>query len=147
MSRRIAVIHGPNLNMLGLREPETYGRATLAEIDARLVQLGGELALVVDCFQSNHEGVLIDHIQSLRTTHAAIIINPGGLTHTSVSLRDALLSVSLPVYEVHLSNVHAREPFRRTSMVSDIAVAVACGFGALGYELALRAAAARISGT
>jgi 3-dehydroquinate dehydratase-2 len=91
--------------------------------------------------------VLIDHIQSLRTTHAAIIINPGGLTHTSVSLRDALLSVSLPVYEVHLSNVHAREPFRRTSMVSDIAVAVACGFGALGYELALRAAAARISGT
>lgn len=142
---RIAVIHGPNLNLLGTREPEVYGSEMLEQINARLVEQGSDLGVSVDVFQSNHEGAIIDHVQSLRTTHQAIIINPGGLTHTSVALRDALLGVALPVYEVHLSNIHAREEFRHKSYISGIAVGVICGLGSAGYEFALRAAASRIT--
>ncbi len=141
---KILVLHGPNLNLLGEREPEVYGRARLAEIDARLRQLGGELGLTVESFQSNHEGALIDRIHAARGDARAILINPGGLTHTSVSLRDALAGVGLPVVEVHLSNVQAREEFRHRSLIAGIAVGQIAGFGALGYELALRALAERL---
>jgi 3-dehydroquinate dehydratase-2 len=136
---KILVLHGPNLNLLGEREPEVYGRTTLAEIDARLRDLAAARGAAVESFQSNHEGALIDKIQSARRTHQAIIINPGGLTHSSVSLRDALAATGLPVLEVHLSNIYAREPFRHHSFVSAIAVGQISGLGAKGYELALDA--------
>lgn len=136
---RILVLHGPNLNLLGTREPETYGRTTLAEIDAGLVALAAALGGSVHAVQSNHEGVLVDTIHAARGQFDAILINPGGLTHTSVVLRDALLGVGLPFVEVHLSNVHAREPFRRTSLLSDVARGVVTGFGPRSYELGLRA--------
>lgn len=136
---KILVLHGPNLNLLGEREPEVYGRTTLAEIDARLRELGAKRSVEVESFQSNHEGALLDRIQSARRTHQAIIINPGGLTHTSVALRDALVACSLPVIEVHLSNIHAREEFRQRSLVAGIALGQISGLGAKGYELALEA--------
>jgi 3-dehydroquinate dehydratase-2 len=135
----ILVVHGPNLDRLGKREPDIYGRATLADVDARLVALGAELGVRVVTFQSNWEGALIDRVHAAADEGVrGIVINPGGLTHTSVALRDALLSVALPFVEVHLSNVHAREPFRRHSYFSDAAVGVVCGFGATSYELGLR---------
>jgi len=140
---RILVVHGPNLNLLGRREPEVYGRTTLAEIDAELVELGRLLGYAVECFQSNHEGQLIDRIQEAMSGHAGIVINPGGLTHTSVALRDALAATDLPVIEVHLSNVFAREAFRHRSFVSGIAAGVVTGLGAAGYRLALTALAGR----
>lgn len=136
---RVLVLHGPNLNLLGTREPGTYGTRTLAEIDARLMSLAVELGGHCAAVQSNHEGVLVDTIHAARGHYDAILINPGGLTHTSVVLRDALLGVGLPFVEVHLSNVHAREPFRRTSLLSDVARGVITGFGPLSYELGLRA--------
>lgn len=136
---KILVLHGPNLNLLGEREPEVYGRATLAEIDARLREQGAKRSVEVESFQSNHEGALLDRIQSARRTHQGIIINPGGLTHTSVALRDALVACSLPVIEVHLSNIHAREEFRQRSLVAGIALGQISGLGAKGYELALEA--------
>ncbi len=136
---KILVLHGPNLNLLGEREPEVYGRTTLAEIDARLRELGAKRSAEVESFQSNHEGALLDRIQSVRRTHQGIIINPGGLTHTSVALRDALVACSLPVIEVHLSNIHAREEFRQRSLVAGIALGQISGLGAKGYELALEA--------
>ena len=136
---KILVLHGPNLNLLGEREPEVYGRTTLAEIDARLRELGAKRSAEVESFQSNHEGALLDRIQSARRTHQGIIINPGGLTHTSVALRDALVACSLPVIEVHLSNIHAREEFRQRSLVAGIALGQISGLGAKGYELALEA--------
>ena len=136
---RILVLHGPNLNRLGKREPAIYGRATLGDIDARLVTLGDALGAVIETFQSNHEGELVDRIHTAADSGVrGVLINPGALTHTSVSLRDALLAVALPFVEVHLSNVHAREPFRRHSYLSDVAVGVVCGFGAESYELGLR---------
>ncbi len=141
----VAVIHGPNLNLLGTREPEVYGSETLEEINARLLALGKELGIAVTPFQSNHEGEIIDFIHSIRETHQGIIVNPGGLTHTSVALRDALAAVALPVMEVHLSNTHARERFRRRSYISPIAVGVVMGLGPPGYEFALRALAARFA--
>jgi 3-dehydroquinate dehydratase-2 len=144
-SPRITVINGPNLNLLGTREPHVYGATTLADLEARLTTLGGELGVEVVCFQSNHEGALIDHIHSIRQSTRAIIINPGGLTHTSVALRDALAGVALPVYEVHISNVHAREEFRHRSYISAIAVGVICGLGVQGYELALQAAVTKLA--
>jgi 3-dehydroquinate dehydratase-2 len=135
----ILVLHGPNLNLLGEREPEVYGRTSLAKIDARLREVAAEHGASVDAFQSNHEGELIDRIQAARGTYHGIIINPGGITHTSIALRDALTASELPIVEVHLSNIHARESFRRTSLVSDIAIGQVTGLGPIGYELALLA--------
>ena len=135
----LQVLHGPNLNALGTREPEIYGTTTLDEIDEMLRGLGKEHGIDVQCFQSNHEGALIDRVQEARSWADAILINPGGFTHTSVALRDALIASDLPVVEVHLSNVHAREEFRRHSYVSDIALGVVCGFGADSYRIAFEA--------
>ena len=136
---QILVLHGPNLNLLGEREPEVYGRTTLAEIDTRLREMAAENGVSLDSFQSNHEGALVDRIQAARGAYQGIVINPGGFTHTSVALRDALVASGLPIVEVHLSNIHAREPFRRTSLVSDIVVGQITGLGPIGYELALLA--------
>jgi 3-dehydroquinate dehydratase-2 len=135
----ILVLHGPNLNLLGTREPGVYGTVTLAQIDAELQQIAADAGARLESVQSNHEGVLIDRVQAARNdgTHF-IIINPAGLTHTSVALRDALAGVALPFIEVHLSNIHRREPFRHHSYFSDQAVGVICGLGAAGYRLALR---------
>jgi 3-dehydroquinate dehydratase-2 len=136
--RKILVLHGPNLNVLGTREPEIYGRETLADINRRLIALGKAAGATVICFQSNHEGALIDRVQQSRQEQVtSIIINPAGLTHTSVALRDALAGVAIPFIEVHLSNIHAREPFRRHSYFSDQAEGTICGLGSRGYELAL----------
>lgn len=142
----ILVLHGPNLNLLGTREPEVYGHTTLAEIDADLFRMAADAGVTLQSLQSNHEGALIDRIQAARSDGTAfVIINPGGLTHTSVALRDALAGVALPFIEVHLSNIHRREAFRKHSYLSDIALGVICGLGADGYRLALRHALARSS--
>ena len=136
---RILVINGPNLNLLGLREPQVYGHTTLPMIEAELGQMAADAGAALQCFQSNHEGALIDRIHAARDdgTHF-IVINPGGLTHTSVALRDALAAVALPFIEVHISNVHSREAFRHQSYLSPIAVGVICGLGAGGYRMALQ---------
>ena len=137
-SKKILVLHGPNLNLLGTREPEIYGRETLADINRRLTAQGKAAGAQIICFQSNHEGALIDRVQLARRQRvASIVINPAGLTHTSVGLRDALAAVAIPYIEVHLSNIHAREPFRRHSYFSDLAVGTICGLGSHGYELGL----------
>lgn len=136
---RILVVHGPNLNALGTREPAVYGTTSLAAIEAELAALAKERGAELDFFQSNHEGALIDRIQDARASAHGILINPGGLTHTSVSLRDALAATDLPVVEVHLSNVWAREEFRHRSFVSAVAVGVVSGFGAASYSLGLEA--------
>lgn len=142
---RVAVLHGPNLNLLGRREPALYGTATLAEIDQALVALGAELGCEVACSQHNGEGDLVDAIQAAAAAGAdALVINPAAYTHTSVAVRDALLAVGLPAVEVHLSNPYAREPFRHRSTVSDVALARVMGFGAIGYELALRGLVERL---
>lgn len=141
----LLVINGPNLNLLGRREPTVYGATGLAELDARLTAHAHRLGHVLHCFQSNAEGAIIDRIHAAATDQTAfIVINPGGLTHTSVALRDALLGVAIPFIEVHISNVHAREAFRHRSYLSDVAVGVITGLGIQGYELALDAAAARL---
>ena len=137
---RILVLHGPNLNMLGQREPEIYGRTTLADIDVGLMTLGRELGVAVEIFQSNHEGELVSKIQAARDRCAALIINAGAYTHTSVALLDAILAIGLPVVEVHLSNLYKREPFRHHSYIARAAVGQICGFGAESYFLGLRAA-------
>jgi len=137
--RKILVLHGPNLNLLGSREPEIYGRDTLADINRRLVALGKAAGAAVICFQSNHEGALIDRVQQSKKEEVGyIIVNPAGFTHTSIALRDALAAVAVPFIEVHLSNIHAREPFRRYSYFSDQAAGTICGLGSRGYELALQ---------
>jgi 3-dehydroquinate dehydratase-2 len=136
---RVLVLHGPNLNMLGLREPEIYGHTTLADINAGLVALGRELSVEVETFQSNSEGELVTKIQEARGQCAALIINAGAYTHTSVALLDAILAVGLPVVEVHLSNLYKREPFRHHSYIARAAVGQICGFGAESYFLGLRA--------
>jgi len=130
------VLHGPNLNLLGTREPDVYGTTTLAEIDASLAALAAELGISIESAQSNHEGVLVDRIQAARAD--GILINPGGYTHTSVAIRDALTGVGIPFVEVHLSNIHGRESFRRQSLFSDVAVAQVAGFGPFSYTVALR---------
>ncbi len=142
---RILVLHGPNLNLLGTREPVVYGRATLAEIHRAMEAQGRAAGVQVESYQSNSEGELIDRVQSAASEGIAfIIVNPAAYTHTSIALRDALTAVAIPFIEVHLSNIHARESFRQHSYFSDIAVGVICGLGAQGYELALAAALARI---
>jgi 3-dehydroquinate dehydratase II len=144
---RILVLHGPNLNLLGRREPDIYGHATLADIDAALTEQGQAAGIAVDCFQSNHEGDLIDRVQAAPAEGVGfIVINPAGYTHTSVALRDALAAVDIPFIEVHLSNIHTREPFRQHSYFSAIAEGVICGLGPDGYRLALDTAIFRLSG-
>ena len=143
---KLLVLHGPNLNLLGTREPEVYGHATLADIDADLAQRARAAGHEVDSLQSNAEHVLVDRVQAAREDGTAfLLVNPAGFTHTSVALRDALAAVALPFIEVHLSNPHAREPFRKTSYFSDLAVGVVAGFGATSYRLALEAAVQRLA--
>ncbi len=143
---RILLLNGPNLNLLGTREPERYGHATLSEIVDRLEQLATDAGHALDHFQSNAEHELIERIHAARDDGTAcILFNPGAFTHTSIALRDALLAAAVPFIEVHLSNVHAREPFRRHSYFSDIALGTVTGLGAQGYELALQAALHRAS--
>jgi 3-dehydroquinate dehydratase II len=134
----ILVLNGPNLNLLGTREPEKYGATTLAEVEAMLAALARDRGAELACFQSNHEGALIDRIHAARAEGVqAIVINPGGLTHTSVALRDALAGVAIPFVEVHVTNVHAREPFRHHSYLSGIARGVVAGLGVHGYRAAV----------
>jgi 3-dehydroquinate dehydratase-2 len=142
---RIAVLNGPNLNLLGTREPALYGTTTLAEIEARLRDVARELRLEVECAQHNAEGALIDAIQGLRGRADAAIINAGAYSHTSLAIRDAFAAAEVPFVEVHLTNIYAREPERRHSVLAAGARAVLCGFGAAGYELALRGLAATLA--
>lgn len=140
----VLILNGPNLNLLGTREPAVYGTETLAEIEAACIAAGESLGLRVDWRQSNAEGTLVDWIQEAAGTCAALILNAGAYTHTSIAILDALRALDIPVYEVHLSNIHQRESFRRVSYVSLAADGVLCGFGAHGYELALQAVARRL---
>jgi len=140
----VLVLHGPNLNLLGTREPAVYGSTTLPDIDRQLQQIAKEAGATLQSLQSNHEGVLIDRVHAARTDGTDfIVINPGAFTHTSVALRDAFAGVAIPFVEVHLSNVHRREPFRHHSYFSDLAEGVIVGLGAQGYSLALRFALSR----
>ena len=142
--KKVLVIHGPNLNMLGKREPEIYGRKSLQEIDAELKALGEDLGLAVETFQSNHEGAIVEEIQQAMGQYHGIIINPAAYTHTSVAIRDALAMLDVPVVEIHLSNINKREPFRHKSMIADIVAARIAGFGSHGYLLALEGLAKMI---
>ena len=138
------MLHGPNLNLLGTREPEIYGTEDLERINRRLSQLARARGALLEICQSNHEGVLIERVHEAGKQGVSwIIVNPGGLTHTSVALRDALAAVNIPFIEVHLSNIHAREPFRRHSYFSDLATGTICGLGSLGYDLALQSVLAK----
>lgn len=138
---KILVLHGPNLNLLGTREPEIYGSMTLQEINTRLIELGRSLGVDIKCQQSNHEGTLIDALHDGRTWADGVVFNPGGYTHTSVALRDAITAIGIPVIEVHLSNVYAREEFRRQSLISPVCRGKISGLGWKSYALALRALA------
>jgi len=142
----VLVLQGPNLNLLGTREPEVYGATTLPQIHDHLQQVASQLQIHLETFQSNSEGALIDRIHAAKQNKVQfILINPGAYTHTSVAIRDALAGVAIPFIEVHLSNIYQRESFRHHSFLSDIAVGVICGLGAHGYELALRAAHQRLT--
>jgi 3-dehydroquinate dehydratase II len=136
-SRNVLVIHGPNLNMLGTREPDIYGHQTLEEIDVALTAQADRLGLYIETFQSNHEGDMVDKIQQAHDSFHGIIINPAAYTHTSIAIRDALSLLKIPVVEVHLSNIYNRESFRRTSLISAVVTAQISGFGSQGYRLAL----------
>lgn len=136
---RILIIHGPNLNLLGSREPDVYGPETIGSVNKRLRTIAKRYGAAMDVYQSNHEGALIERVHSAKNHGVAwIIVNPGGLTHTSVALRDALAAVRIPFVEVHLSNIYSREPFRRHSYFSDLAVGTVCGLGTRGYDFALQ---------
>ena len=142
---KVLVINGPNLNLLGTREPHIYGSTTLADVEAGLRAQAKELGLELDCFQSNHEGAIVDRIHQARLEGVKfVLINPGAYTHTSVAIRDAFGGVAIPFVEVHISNVHKREAFRHHSYLSDIAEAVMAGFGTQGYHLALQFIAAKL---
>jgi len=141
---RVGVIHGPNLNLLGQREPEVYGTTTLGGVDRMLAELGAELGVTVEAFQSNSEGALVDHVQGVAPRTAGWLVNAGAYTHTSIALRDALLGVGRPFVEVHVSNVFAREAFRHHSYLADRALGVIAGFGVQSYALALRALVAHL---
>lgn len=148
VNRSVLVIQGPNLNLLGMREPEVYGTITLDDIHKKLADLAKQVDISLETYQSNHEGELIDRVQKAKKDGASfIIINPGGFTHTSVALRDALAGVAIPFIEVHLSNIHQREEFRKHSYFSDLAMGVICGLGAHGYELALNTIQHKLSST
>lgn len=143
---QILLLNGPNLNLLGIREPQVYGHDTLGDVETLAKQTGAARGAKVECLQSNHEGVLIDRIHAARLDGTGwIVINPGALTHTSVALRDALAGVAIPFFEVHVSNVHKREPFRHHSFLSDIAAGVLVGFGVAGYAMAVNAAIDRLT--
>ncbi len=133
------MLHGPNLNMLGKREPEVYGRDTLQDINSSLHTLAKDLGVLVSCYQSNHEGDLVDAVQSADGQYQGILINPGAYTHTSVAIRDAIAAVALPTVEVHISNIHKRETFRHHSYIAPVAIGQICGFGVNSYYLGLRA--------
>jgi 3-dehydroquinate dehydratase-2 len=135
----VLILNGPNLNLLGTRQPEVYGATSLADVEALCATAAEQLGLSVTCAQSNHEGVLIDLIHAAKGVHAGVVLNAGAYTHTSIALMDAIASVELPVIEVHLSNIHAREPFRHKSFIAPVAVGQICGFGPKGYLVALDA--------
>ncbi len=139
------VLNGPNLNLLGLREPGVYGSTTLEDVNTKMTELGKELGVEVRCFQSNHEGALIDALHDARTWAAGVVFNPGGYTHTSVALRDAISAINIPVIEVHISNVHAREEFRHHSMISAVCAGTISGLGINSYLLGLRGLAEKVA--
>ncbi len=143
----VLVLNGPNLNLLGLREPEIYGADTLADVEAACVAHAKANGFSVTCAQSNHEGALVDAIHAARGIHEGIVLNAGAYTHTSIALRDAIAGTQIPTVELHLSNIHAREPFRHHSMIAPVAVGMICGFGAAGYTLALDALIGHLGGT
>ena len=138
-NKKVLIIHGPNLNMLGKREPDIYGKASLEEINKGLEEVGKKLGLAIETFQSNHEGAIVEKIQKAAGRYKGLIINPAAYTHTSIAIRDALLLHDTPVIEVHLSNIYKREPFRQKSMIADVATAQISGFGVHGYTMALEA--------
>lgn len=135
----ILIIHGPNLNMLGKRETEIYGKSTLDEINTGLIKTGENAGLSIETFQSNHEGIIVEKIQQAVDGYSGLIINPAAFTHTSIAIRDALLLLDIPIIELHISNIYKREPFRHTSMISDVSTSIISGFGEYGYTMALEA--------
>ena len=143
---KVLVIHGPNLNMLGKREAEIYGKTTLDEINSDLEKLGTTLGIFVETFQSNHEGAIVEKIQEAVATQKGMIINPAAYTHTSIAIRDALLALDIPIIEIHISNIYKREPFRHKSLISDVVTAQIAGLGIKGYSIALKAMAEMIQG-